>query len=276
MGSFTTSNPDIKPERSDSFTLGAVFEPNTWLFASVAFYAIKKKDVITSVDTGPALQAYLTGAPIPAGNTVTPDAPDPAFPNSLARPLLVTGSYQNQSSLRTDGMDVELRGSVDLQGWGSWNSDFSGTKIFSFKLELPDGTTEQFVGTHGPFSLSSGAGTPRYRANWSNTYAKGRFSATLSAYYVSGFAATAVDQTGSPSACLYSDSFCHVASFIDFDLTGILRFNQHFTVFATIQNLMDRLPPIDPAGYAAEHFNPTWHEAGVIGRYFKAGFNCRF
>jgi iron complex outermembrane receptor protein len=93
---------------------------------------------------------------------------------------------------------------------------------------------------------------------------------------VSGFAATAVDETGSPSACLYSDSFCHVASFIDFDLTSTLRFNQHLTVFATIRNLMDRLPPIDPADYAAAQFNPTWHEAGIIGRYFKAGFNCRF
>jgi iron complex outermembrane receptor protein len=135
-----------------------VFKPNTALSASVDFYAIKKKDVITSADPGPALQAYLAGSPIPAGYTVTADAADPAFPNSLARPLLVTSLYQNQNSLRTDGVEVELRATVDLQGWGRWSSDFSTTKIFSFKLELPDGTTEQFVGTQGPFTLSQEPG----------------------------------------------------------------------------------------------------------------------
>jgi iron complex outermembrane receptor protein len=276
VGSSTAANPSIKPERSDSFTLGAIFKREQGLSVAVDFYAIKKKNVITSPNTGPALQAYLAGAPIPAGYTVTPDQADPAFPNSLARPLLVTGLYQNQSSLRTDGMDVELQGTVDFHSWGSWSSKLSATKIFSFKLELPDGTTEQFVGTQGPYTLSSGAGTPRYRANWSNTYANGPFSATLSTYYVSRFAATAVDATGSPDVCLYSGTFCHVASFIDFDLTGIVRVNPHFAVFATVQNLMDRLPPVDPADYAGTRFNPTWHQAGIIGRYFKAGIDYRF
>jgi iron complex outermembrane receptor protein len=276
VGLLSSANPNIKPEKSDSFTFGVIFEPIPQFSASVDLYAIKKKDVIEPPATFPALVAYLSGSPLPPGDTVTPDLPDPSFPSSLARPAVAAGFYANQNSLRTDGIDIDLRGNIEFGDYGKWSSDLSVTKIFSFKLIFPDGTSNQYVGTEAPYILSSGAGTPRYRGSWSNTYAYGPASATLSTYYTSGFRETGVDATGSYSTCLYNDAYCHVASFIDIDLTGLYRVNEHLTTSFTIQNLMDRLPPINPANYAGQNYNPTYHQAGIIGRYFKLGVGYKF
>jgi iron complex outermembrane receptor protein len=275
-GLLSSANPKIKPEKSDSFTFGVIFEPIPQFSASVDVYAIKKKDVIEPPSTFPALAAYLSGSPLPPGDTVTPDLPDPSFPASLARPAVAAGLYANLNSLRTDGIDIDLRGNIEFGDYGKWSSDLSVTKIFSFKLVFPDGTSNQYVGTEAPYNLSSGAGTPRYRGSWSNTYAYGPASLTLSTYYTSGFHETGVDLTGSDTACLYNAAYCHVASFIDIDMTGIYKVNEHLTTSFSIENLMDRLPPINPANYAAYNYNPTYHQAGIIGRYFKLGVGYKF
>jgi iron complex outermembrane receptor protein len=276
VASLTSANPNIRPERSDAFTFGVVLRPWPGFSVSVDSYAIRKKGVIEAPNTGPALLAYLNGAQVPPGYTVAADSPDPAFPASLPRPVVVTGLYVNENSLQTDGIDFAVHGVANLKNRGTWTTDLSITKIFSFKVDFLDGTSQQYVGTQAPYSVSSGAGTPRYRGTWANTYSIGSASATLSTYYVSGISETAVDATGSPSTCLYTTAYCHVASFIDIDLTGIYRLTPHLTATASVQNLMDRLPPVDPADYAGTSYNPTYHQAGIIGRFFKVGVGYRF
>jgi iron complex outermembrane recepter protein len=276
VGVFSLANPNIKPEKSDSFTGGIILQPIKEFSASVDLYAIKKKNVIEPPDTSGALPAYFAGAPIPGGLSVTPDLPDPTNPGALARPSIVTGLYQNGNSLRTDGVDVDFRGQFNVGDYGKIVSDLSGTKIFSFKLVSSDGTSQQFVGTQAPYILSSGAGTPRYRATWSNSYEFGPASVTLTTYYTSGFQSTGVDATGDPTACLYTTNYCHVASFIDMDLTAIYKVTDHLTTSLSIQNLADKLPPINPADYAGINYNPTYAQAGIIGRFFKIGASYKF
>jgi iron complex outermembrane receptor protein len=84
-GLTTTSNPNLKPEKSRSFTLGAVFEPSRGVSFSVDFYDIKKTNVITSLSAGSALAAYYSGQAIPAGLVVIADAVDPNNPNATPR-----------------------------------------------------------------------------------------------------------------------------------------------------------------------------------------------
>jgi iron complex outermembrane recepter protein len=276
LGVQSEANPNIKPEKSDSYTFGVIAQPIKQFSASIDYYAIKKKNVIEPPATNSALGPYLAGLPLPAGLSVTPDVGDPAFPNALPRPAILSGLYQNENELTTDGVDLDLRGAVDIGDYGKVTSDLSLTKIFSFKLVLSDGTSQQWVGTQAPYVLSSGAGTPRYRATWSNGYEYGPATVTLTTYYVSGYQSTAVDQTGDPTVCLYTTNYCHTASFIDMDLTAMYKVNDHLTASFTMQNMLDRLPPIDPANYATNNYNPTYTQAGIVGRFFKIGAAYKF
>jgi iron complex outermembrane receptor protein len=274
IGVLSNANSNIKPEKSNSYTFGVIAQPIKQFSASIDYYAIKKTNVIEPPSTTSALNPYLNGLPIPAGLTVVPDIVDAANPNALARPALLIGLYENENSLSTDGVDLDFRGNIEIGDYGKVVSDLSLTKIFSFKEILAGGVSQQWVGTQAPYVLSSGAGTPRYRATWTNGYEYGPVNVTLTTYYTSGIQETAVDAF-LPGQCI-STGFCHMASFIDMDLTATYRVNGHLTTALTIQNLADKLPPIDPPDYAGTNYNPTYAQAGIIGRFFKISASYKF
>ena len=277
IATVTVANPKLKPETSDSFTFGAVVKPVKQLTASADYYRIEKGGVIVQASSAPALAAYFAGQPLPTAYSITADAPDPAFPSALARPVVVQSPYVNANSLRTDGIDLNLHLDLSLPANMRYTSDSEMTKILSWKLVLPGGTSQQYVGTQGPYAVSSGAGTPRYRGKWSNTVTKGSATASLIMYYTSGIYMYAED-FAPRGVCLESDAGgkpfppnCRTPGFIDFDLTGSYRVTDHFAVIGVIQNLLDRPPPFNPLNYAAINYNPAYSQAGIIGRYFRLG-----
>jgi iron complex outermembrane receptor protein len=274
LAQFTDANKDIKPERAKSYTLGIVLQPTSWLNASFDYYHIKKTDVITSTDPNAILDAYYAGQALPAGTQVIADKPDPLNPNALARPIEVIGSYINANSLVTDGLDVDLQGHFTFGNGIQYISDFSGTDIFSWRLTLPDGTVESFAGTHGPYNLSSGAGTPRYRESWSNTMIWNNLTLTGTFYHTSGMKNTAPDVYGSD--CIPDGySSCYVGSFTEFNLTSSFQFTPKIAVTASIMNAFDRKAPLDVANYAGVNYNPTYAQDGAIGRFFNLGVKVK-
>ncbi|HVI55708.1 MAG TPA: TonB-dependent receptor [Luteibacter sp.] len=274
LAEFTDANKNIKPERAKSYTLGVVLQPTSWLNASFDYYHIKKTDVITSTDANAILDAYYAGQALPAGTQVIADKPDPLNPNALARPIEVVGSYINANSLKTDGLDVDLQAHFAFGNGIQYISDFSGTDIFTWKLTLPDGTVESFSGTHGPYNLSSGAGTPRYRESWSNTMIWNNLTLTGTFYHTSGLKNTAPDVYGSD--CIPDGySSCRVGSFTEFNLTGSYQFTPRIAVTASVMNAFDRKAPLDVANYAATNYNPTYAQDGAIGRFFNLGVKVK-
>lgn len=282
LAGYTIANPNIKPETADNYTFGVVVLPTSNFEVDADYYYIKKKNVIAASNPSAALAAYYAGQPLPAGFSITSDAPDPAYPAAQARPIIVESPYVNQNSLSTDGLDLDVKGHFDLIAGLRYTSEVEATKIFSWKLIQSDGTSVQYVGTEGPYELSSGAGTPRYRGKWANTLNYGPATVSAIMYYTSGFYMYGPD-VAPPPTCLYSGadgnafpSNCHVPSFIDIDLTGSYKVTTQLTVSAAIENLLDRSPPFDPADYAGVNYNPTYAQAGIIGRYFRLGVSYKF
>jgi len=105
VGQITAANPNLKPEKSHNVTAGFVFDPLPALSLAADYYLIKKTGVIIPSFPGSVFAAYYAGAPLPPGSAVTPDNPDPAFPNLPPRPLAVAAPYINANSEETDGVD---------------------------------------------------------------------------------------------------------------------------------------------------------------------------
>ena len=275
----TTANPDIKPEKSESYTFGGVWAPNRHFSTSLDYYHIKKTDVISALTSGPALEAYYAGDPIPEGYTIVADAPDPAFPNALPRVLSVGSPYVNANALETSGLDWNIRTDFDLPfGDIRWTSELDATVIFDYRFTI-DGVTSNYVGKQSPYALSSGAGTPKYRAVWTNSFASGPWRLTGAVNYVSG--QRSIDADSGPE-CLYDGGtdidtrFCHSKRFIDLDLTGSYDINEKVQVQAAVLNATDAGPQFNPANYAAVNYNPTFSQAGIIGRFFRVGVKMKY
>jgi len=158
-----------------------------------------------------------------------------------------------------------------------------GTQIFTAQLTMPDGTVQSYVGTQGPYNLSSGAGTPRTRGSWANTIEYGPLSVTGTLYYTSGFAEIAEDIGVGPGSCLFGNanntaflpSNCRVGSFTHFDLTASYAINDRISLTGSIMNAFDREPPFDPADYAAVNYNPTYAFQGIVGRFYNLGVKVK-
>lgn len=112
-------------------------------------------------------------------------------------------------------------------------------------------------------------------------------SLTGTAYYTAGYKAVAIDQFGlDPSTgtvtcandATYGDGDfnCRVKRFIDVDLVGDYKVTDKFDFYFNIVNLLDSKAPLNGGNYAATNYNPTYTQAGAVGRYFRIGANFKF
>jgi len=284
LGSGATGNPDLKPEKSRSFTAGVVVEPVRNVSFTVDYYNIKKTDVIvTGPDAGTARANYFAGTPLPAGYEVSAvDAPDPLYPNALPRVLIINVPFVNAGSIKSSGLDFGANVSVPITDSVKFTSRLDLTYVIQYDLDPGNGSKiQKYVGTLGPYELSSGAGTPRVRGNWQNTIEFGPVSLTATTYYVSRIKEVAADE-GDDISCaggnLYGtgDKFCYIKRFIYADVNAAFRVNDGFTLNLFVGNITGEKAPLAPASYSGANYLPTWHMAGIVGRSFRAGANFKF
>ncbi len=274
LSSITTANPDLKPEKSTSYTLGAVWAPTRAFSVSLDYYHIKKNDVIAQASAGTALAAYYAGQAIPDGYTVVADAIDPEHPTALPRVLSVASPYINADSLVTSGLDLNVQATFYLPADVKWTSNLDATTIFDYKY-TQGGTTYNYVGKEAPYVLSSGAGTPKNRLQWTNTFERGPIHVTGTMNYTSGMREEDDSYT---EGCLYGSAEfnCRIKSFTTVDLTGAYDVNEHASVYADVMNLFDTGPMFNPANYAGVNWNPTYSQSGIVGRYFRVGVRLKY
>jgi len=290
-GQTTLASPNLQPEKSRSFNIGADFTPIRNVRFSVDYYNIRKTGVITQPSNAPALQAYYTGQPIPAGYTVIADAPDPNFPNAQPRVQFVQSQLINATAYQTDGLDFQAQTKVAFRGV-TWRSTLDASLILKLEQTFPDGTVERYDGTLGNFNLTAGSGTSKWHGTWQNTFEFGdKFTVTGTANYYGGYNLSAQDQEGQfnlDGSSTYKDcglspfnpDYCRVGAYVTFDLNAAIKVNERFIFSFTALNLFDSTPPIDPVTYGANYYNAVQggasNGAGILGRYFKAGVTAKF
>ena len=277
--------------------LGFVFTPTRNLTFSVDHFRINKNGVIAGGDSIPALNAYFSGQPIPAGYTVIPGVPNPNKPDLLPLPGFILSPFQNLNSLETSGFDFAATADFQLTPDIRWSSSFSATYIdkFNQSFPLPGGgvQVQHYAGSLGPCNVGGCLGTPQWRGNWQNSLDFGRTVLTATAYYTDGYQLQAedygdvigrcVDANGKSAASAngtYADGvtpiLCKTDSFIKVDLNATFQINDGYQLFATVLNAFGADAPLDPATYGGYQYQTAWAQSGAIGRYFKVGFKATF
>lgn len=179
----------------------------------------------------------------------------------------------------SEGIDLGAYASFDL-GSVRWTSVVNASYVIELSTTFPDGTKERYEGTLGNFNLTAGTGTPQWKGSWLNTFEMGKFEVNATVNYVDGYNLSAADQGDTPGDCgqLGSEQYvkCDVSDYITFDLNAQFKINDNFTVYATMNNVFDRLPPIDPVTYGATSYNAVQGGNGILGRYLKAGAKVNF
>ncbi len=289
LGLTTEGTTGLKPEISTNFTAGVVAQPLRWLSFTVDYYNIRKTQAIVGANYATAVTAFYAAQPIPTGFAVTPDIADPSFPTGQRRIANVTYGFINANSVLTDGIDFGATANLRLPHDIKWSSSGETTLILRNNQTFPDGSIQRYAGTLGPFAITSASGTPRWRANWQNTFTLGKVSLTGTAYYTSGYRGTADDYSGAQTSGSCSNAVstylnsnpavavrCNVRDFVDFDMNLSIQATEKARFYVNVLNLFDVSPPFDPNTYGGNNYNPAWANSGIVGRYFRAGVSIKY
>lgn len=297
LGTTLTGNPSLKPEKSTSFTAGAVFEPIHNLSFTVDYWNIEVKNLVSQVSPGDrtlAINQYYTnnGVVNIPGITVTPQGVDPAFPNAL--PLLgtINASYNNAGKENVSGIDFGANLVLPITGGLTLRSSFDASYLIKYTLTRVDGTVEKYDGSLSPCDYTSCSGSPKWRGSWQNTLDFGSASLTGTLYYTSGYNLAEVDYGGDVNDCEFNSangagapnfrgeavpSQCNAKAQWNFDLSGQVKVADKFTLYANIMNVFNIAPVQDTAAaYSLYQYNPAWGQANIIGRYFRVGAKVDF
>lgn len=278
-GQTTLASQNLKPEKSRSFTAGVVFEPIRNVSFTVDFFDIKKTGAITSLTAGDALAAYYSGQPIPEGFTVTPDAVGVGFEGATPRVGLVQSQLVNANTIHSQGIDMGGSARFDINDNIRYTISGEGSILLDLSTTFPGGRKEKYVGTLGNYNLTAGSGTPRWRANVTNTIdIRDEFSLSGTVNYVAGYNLSAEDQGGvRGDGGLAVDYLpANVDGYITVDMVGTVKVTDKFSFYVNVLNILNDLPPIDPATYGAYLYNPVQAGEGIYGRQFRAGVKFGF
>ncbi|AEG50143.1 TonB-dependent receptor [Sphingobium chlorophenolicum L-1] len=307
LGRGYVGNPDIKPEKSRSFTLGVVFEPTRNISFTADYFNVKKTDlIVTGPLTGDAIRAYYSVAgqtfasadaasaagcaavaAVGAGYSCNViDGADPFALTALPRLLVVNAPYVNANYDVTTGLQFGANAQFDISDNVRLQSRLDLQATLKFNRHLDDGKVQRFVGTVGPADLSSGGGTPKWRGNWQNTLTVGKVSLTATTYYVGSMKGVATDQGNLDTSCaatIYKDasggnSFCKIKTFVYADLNATVEVNENFSFFGFIGNFTNAGAPLyaNTLYTTQPNYLASWHLPGLIGRTFRVGANFKF
>lgn len=287
VGLNSVGNPNLKPEIATNFSGGAVIKPLPWITLSADYYYIKKSNYITGNPYGQNATLisndYVSGQPLPPGIMVTPDAVDAANPSAMPRPGLINYGFINTPWMRTDGVQLGFTASHRLPGVlheVNWYSKGEMTYVRRFSIGIPGGEVQEFAGTIGPYNTTSASGTPRWKANWANTFMWRKLAVTPTVYYTSGYKTIAAD-AGATSCGLLTGAAqipstqCHVKNYWDVDLTVNYQISPRWSVYANVYNLLGFRAPYDYATYGSYLYNSSWSQKGIIYRSFQFGVNVK-
>jgi iron complex outermembrane receptor protein len=268
----TSPNPNLSPERSKSYTLGVIWDPLPRASISVDYWKIKRKNEINQEQVDAA---------IAAGHVVRDPTSASAIPGDPGAITAVLTRYVNSAQSKVRGVDVDARYNHRLpDNWGNATFDVKYTHIFEWLRTERDGTSREFAGTHGNCDVTNCTGTPANRVNMRFGWDRDNWRISANVNYrdtlenrffrgdPSGCAVTFANGADAPNGC-------ELASFTTVDLVARWKPLPRWELFGSIQNVFDKIAPLDPLTYGAQSYNPLDYE-GARGRYYTLGARYSF
>ncbi len=240
-------NPDLKPEKSKTFSFGAVLEPTRNVTVSLDYWNIKLKDKIGALPEQSVFDNYAKYQALFLRN---PDG----------SPNAILDVNQNLGKVNTDGVDLSFNVAWPRTSYGSFSFSLDGTYVHKYEYQNErDGVFTQNVGVYGDNNPVF-----RWKHTASASWAAGAWSATLS----QAFKAKYTDQN------LVDPEFARdVSSYSLWSLSGNYTGFKGVTLTAGVKNLFDKEPPYSnqgtmfQQGYDPRYTDPIGRALYLRGSY---------
>ncbi len=264
-------NPNLKPETSKSVTFGFVAYPVKDLTVSVDYFSIKVADAIGVLPPDVVVRKCLESGDAAYCSLITRDKLGTLWATPAAR---VIATNLNIASLKTNGIDLGLDYGFKLGKMGKLDLSFLGTVLNDSSSEpIPGDGTYNCAGYYG-----STCGTPqpkwrhKLRGNWATPWG---VNAALTWRH---FDSVKVDASSSdPLLKGTVQAVQATLPAMDYlDLSLAYKLTKSLTLSGSINNLLDKDPPIAQTGAPFGNGNtyPVVYDA--LGRRITLSLNAKF
>lgn len=225
----TSSNPNLKPERSKQWSLGLVVSPTSWLTASVDVWQIELTDRIAALSGQELVKNYTKYQQFIVRDPTT---------NEI---LSVNAPFFNLAGDKVRGVDINLTAGFGTD-FGKVTASLDGSYLNSFKTRFSP--SDPFVERVGEFGNSTYSWDLHLR--WQHTatvsLAQGAWTATLTQIFKSGYK-DEVDGYGS-GLILQDQGFqSRVKSYALYNFSASYAASKNTTLILGINNLFNTDPP---------------------------------
>lgn len=274
-------NLALGAEKSNSYTIGAVFEPSfiPGFSMTVDYYNIKITGAITTPSPDDAIDACFN-APSVNNPACTIIRRDPITGGLNGDPATTPGLFvglSNLGRLATDGIDLTMNYRRDL-GFADLALSFVGnwTNKSTFQ-STPTSINRDCVGI---YSVNCGSLQPEFQ--WTTRATLGFEGADVSLLWrhIDSFRAENGGLfIGTPIGFTSQEDFNTIGSYDYFDVTTRFDLLENLTVTLTVQNIFDKKPPVVGSEAGTTAFNsgntfPSTYDA--LGRRFGVQARLRF
>jgi iron complex outermembrane receptor protein len=238
-------NANLQPEKSKTFSLGAVVEPVKEVTLALDYWQIKLRDRIAAL---PEQSIYADYARYK----------DLFLRNVDGSPYAIRDLNDNLGQVKTDGVDVSLNLRLPRSRFGAVSIGLDGTYVHKYDYQNErDGAFIHAVGRYSDDKVVF-----RWQHLASLNWSLGNWSATLSESYKSSY----LDQNPVPA-------HTEVAAYSLWNLSGSYTGVAGLTVTAGVKNLLDQEPPFSNQGTLFQKgYDPRYSDPVGRALYLRASY----
>lgn len=273
-----SGNPDLKPEESETWGLGLVYEPrfipeNFGRFTfTVDYWRVKQDGIVGLFGGGNAMTAdylaRLNGSSYDAVVRAAPTADDiAAFAGTGLAPvgqvLYITDQYSNLLPQEARGLDIGVMWSLRGTEWGDFSVNFNAAHLAKFYRSPSPGVAElmaaQAAGEIDPTIFIGGGGDmvrqngrPEWKWSASATWNYDQWTVGAFTQYIGDVEDTGLlDTAGTPWIV---DSQLTANLYGQYEFTEGLAANTRLRI--GVRNITDEKPPLESDGYLGDLYQP--------------------
>ncbi len=259
---FFGGNPNLKPEKADTYTLGFATTPVRGLELSLDYYDIKIKNTISTIGAATILDfCAKTGNPFLCNKVHRNPATGDLW---LGKTGFVTNLTDNFGNLEAKGVDLNVRYKWTMFG-GDAVATLAGTRLQSFKVDpLPGVNSSAQYDCAGKVNLS--CFNPRWRHVANFNYSRDWWSVNVRWRYMGSVKYVNTDGTLGTKDKLVANHNHEISAYNWIDLSGTFKLTSKLNWTIGVNNIADKAPPLVGNSLTFNANTPGGYDE--LGRYF--------
>ncbi len=265
-----SANPDLQPEKSNSFTFGMIFTPSRYADLAIDGWYFHRKNEIRSQRGVDIMDDYNAN---PAGNTQVVRDPNPqtwlpGVDNSGPIIMLVR-QYGNNEWTKTSGIDYDLNLRLPPTAWGKFSLNVNGTYTARYDQVVVKGqAVQRQVGTTvSDISKTRASATFKWDTDQAGAWLRFNHADPLSSTLCSSL-------TAAQRAFLSNLNRCRVGRDRTIDLGGSYRGIKGLTLSASVMNLTNDYDRANGIPTVLSYYDTG--ATNLLGRRFTVGASYVF